>query len=51
MVQRDNIKVMRLNQVVDWGRAIALIAIGALLGASVLLTIRGDLGYLVDAFT
>ncbi len=35
----------------DWGTVIALGAISALLGASVLLAIRGDLGYLVDAFT
>lgn len=35
----------------DWGTAIALSAIGVVLGASVFLTVRGDLGYLVDAFT
>ena len=35
----------------DWGTAIALGAIGVLLGGSVFLTVRGDLGYLVDAFT
>ena len=35
----------------DWGTAIALIAIGALLAYSVYQTIIGDLGYLVDAFT
>ena len=35
----------------DWGTAIALIAIGAVLGLSVYWTIKGDLGYLVEAFT
>ena len=35
----------------DWGTAIALGAIGFLLGVSVYMTITSDLGYLADAFT
>ncbi len=35
----------------DWGTMIALIAIGAVLGLSVYWTIKGDIGYLVEAFT
>ena len=35
----------------DWGTMAALIAIGGLLGLSVIMTVTSDLGYLTDAFT
>jgi len=34
----------------DWGTMAALIAIGAVLGLSVYWTVKGDMGYVVDAF-
>ena len=35
----------------DWGTLAALIAIGGVLGLSVYWTVKGDMGYVVDAFT
>jgi len=35
----------------DWGTAIALGAIGLMMGVSVTMTVSSDMGYVVDAFT